>query len=90
MHSLSKGEGREDAANITFFRHQGPQWEICWEGLGTQPGGTDAQSRVTSGLSPCGLPGLAVSNILCDFEQVMPYLGFVFLISMDVQSQQRS
>ena len=71
-----QGEGREDAANIRFSSPRatvgnllGRTWHPAWKG-------TDAQSRVTSGLSPCGLPGLAVSNILCDFEQVMPLFGF--------------
>ena len=34
--SLSKGkEGKMQLTSV--FCHQVPQWEICWEGLGTQP-----------------------------------------------------
>lgn len=78
MHSLSKGkEGKMQLTSVfsspraTVGNLLGRTWHPAWKG-------TDAQSRVTSGLSPCGLPGLAVSNILCDFEQVMPLFGFVF------------
>lgn len=76
MHSLSKG--KEGKMQLTSVGHQGPQWEICWKGLGTQPGRAQMPRAgwPWAYLLVVCLGWLFLTSCVI-FEQVMPLMGCV-------------